>query len=33
MQEDDLSEYTVFINIMDDASFNDFTKLMYQKNK
>ena len=31
MQEDDLSEYTVLINIMDDASFNDFTKLMYQK--
>ncbi len=29
--DDDLSEWTIIFNIGDDVSFNDFTKLMYQK--
>ena len=31
MTEDDLSEWTIIFNVGDGSSFNDFTKLMYQK--
>ncbi len=29
--EDDLNEYTIYLNMLNNKTFNDFTSLMYQK--
>ena len=29
--EDDLNEYTIYLNMLNNKAFNDFTSLMYQK--